>query len=175
VDDVYYGTPRSFLFSVSRDAKLPFIGRVKGPRQANDEELRSAHELCNLQAEAEFHALLEQAREMSGGGEPVFDDAGRLLLQQADPGGSGQVWVTPIPVPRPKPYVRHDALRGTPGVMAWGVGDLTLRGDCSACTSELERSYGVGMGEGEAATFLAGAPEFALERVELWALVAARA
>ncbi len=169
-DELYYGTPRAFLFSLSRDAKLPFQGRVSGPPQANDEALRAAHEQANLQAEAEFQALLEQAREMSGGAEPAFDEAGRLLLSQSDPAGSGQVWVVPIPVPRPKPFVRHDALRGGPGVMAWGVGDLVLRGSMGACSSELERSYGVGLSGEEAGQLLAGAPVFAVERVELWCL-----
>lgn len=168
-DDLYYGTPRSFLFSVSRDAKVPFHGRVRGPRQANDDELRAAHEQSNLQAEAEFQALLEQARELSGGAEPEFDEAGRLLLSQVD-AGTGRVWVTPIPVPRPKPYARHDALRGAPGVMAWGVGDLVLRGDCSACSSALEHSYGIGLSGEEAGSLLAGAADFAVVRAELWVL-----
>lgn len=167
--DLYYGTPRSFLFSLSRDVKLPYHGRVHGPRQANDEELRAAHELANLQVLAEEAALLQQAREMSGGADPVFDEAGRLLLALVDP-STGRTSVTPIPIPKPKPFIRHDALRANSGTMAWGVGDLILRGDLSFCTSELEHSYGIGLRAEEAGSLLAGSSEFSVDRVELWAL-----
>ena len=167
--DLYYGTPRSFLFSLSRDVKLPYHGRIHGPRQANDEELRAAHELANLQVLAEEAALLQQAREMSGGTDPVFDEAGRLLLALVDP-TTGRTTVTPIPIPKPKPFIRHDALRANSGTMAWGVGDLILRGDLSFCTSDLEHSYGIGLRAEEAAVLLAGSSEFSVDRVELWAL-----
>jgi len=167
--DLYYGAPRSFIFSLSRDVKLPYHGRVKGPRQINDEELRALHEQSNLQVLAEEAALLQQAREMSGGADPVFDEAGRLLLALVDP-ATGRTSVTPIPIPKPKPFVRHDALRANASTLAWGVGDLVLRGDCSFCSSDLEHSYGVGLRPEEASSLLAGTSEFTVDRVELWAL-----
>lgn len=35
-DDLYGGKPTSFLFSITKDCKLPYHGRVKGPKQAGD-------------------------------------------------------------------------------------------------------------------------------------------
>ncbi len=37
-DGDFYGTPKSFLFSITNDCKIPYHGRVKGPRQASDDE-----------------------------------------------------------------------------------------------------------------------------------------
>ncbi len=35
-DGQFGGNPRSFLFSVTHDCKIPFHGRVKGPEQTSD-------------------------------------------------------------------------------------------------------------------------------------------
>jgi hypothetical protein len=35
-DGQYGGNPRSFLFSITHDCKIPFHGRVKGPEQSSD-------------------------------------------------------------------------------------------------------------------------------------------
>jgi hypothetical protein len=169
LSDLYGGSTRSFLFSVTYDAKVPFHGRAKGPRQRNDELLRQQHEIANMQTQAEYEALLSQAREISGGIEPSFDEAGRLLLPQVDP-STGQGYVAPIPVPRPKPFVRHDALRSNSDTVAFGIGDLVLRGDFSDCASELEHSYGVGLRPEEARVLLAGSAEFKVDALELWAV-----
>jgi hypothetical protein len=173
--DFFYGSPRCFLFSVSRDAKFPYHGRARGPRQANDEALAAAHELSNLQAATTFAELLAQARELSGGAEPSFDEAGRLLVTEVD-AATGATFVTTVPVPRPKPFVRCDALRvgGGEDVLQFGVGDLVLRGNLARCSSDLEKSYGVGLRPEEAAGLLAGAAEFKVDSAELWAVSAAR-
>ena len=141
-----------------------------GAKQANDDALRAAHEAQNAQAAAEYAELVKQAREMHGGAEPDFDEAGRLRLLQTD-AATGAIFVTPIPVPRPRAWVRHDALRSNAETMAFGVGDLVLAGDLTACSSELEHSYGVGLRADEARTILAGAPEFTVDVLELWAVV----
>lgn len=167
LSECYGGTPRSFLFSVTKDARVPFTGRVKGPRQANDDHLRMLHEESNLQAQAEFEALVSQARESSGQ-EPTFDEAGRLLLTQPDE--NGMPTLVRIPVPRPKPFVRNDATRSGPDFVQFGLKDLILAGDFSSCTSELEQSYGMGLRPEEARVILAGAPAFRAEAVELWAI-----
>lgn len=163
------GSPRSFLFSVTKDTKIPYTGRAKGPPQENDELLRQAHELANLQVMDDFNALVEQARQINGGSEPQFDEAGRLLLVQYD--AAGNATTTPIPVPRPKPFVRHNSLRSTEAVLQFGLKDLVLRGDFSDCSSELEATYGVGLRENEARTFLAEAGSFRAEAVEVWAVM----
>jgi hypothetical protein len=169
--DFFYGSPAAFLFSLTRDAKFPYHGRVRGPRQANDDALAAAHEVANMQAASTFAELLAQARELSGGAEPVFDEAGRLLVTQVD-GATGTAFVTTVPVPRPKPFVRCDALRVGEDVLQFGVGDLVLRGNLAACSSDLEKSYGVGLRQEEAAGVLAGATAFRVDRVELWAVSA---
>ena len=173
--EFFFGTPRCFLFSVSRDAKFPYHGRVRGPRQANDDALRAGHELANLQASSTFNELLMQARELSGGMEPTFDEAGRLLVVQVDP-ATGAPQVITVPVPRAKPFVRCDALRVDSGEEVWqfGVGDLVLRGNMAACSSDLEKSYGVGLRQEEAVGLLAGAADFRVDRAELWAVTSAR-
>lgn len=167
LSQLYGGTPRCFLFSVTRDVRVPFTGRARGPRQANDDELRLAHEHSNAQAQAEFEALVQQARESSGQ-EPTFDEAGRLLLTQPDE--NGMPTLVRIPVPRPKPFIRHDALRSGPDFLQFGLKDLVLRGDFSECSSELEQSYGLGLRPDEARALLAGSPSFRVEAVELWAV-----
>ena len=68
-------------------------------------------------------------------------------------------------------WARHDALRSNAETMAFGVGDLVISGDLSACASELERSYGAGLRADEAQTLLAGAPTFAIDALELWAVL----
>ena len=39
-DGNFGGTPRSFLFSITNDCKIPYHGRVKGPRQDHDDAVR---------------------------------------------------------------------------------------------------------------------------------------
>lgn len=168
------GSPRSFLFSLTNDVKLPYHGRVKGPKQPSDEYLRQQHEL----AQAELHgAYLEmlQAASAQSGGNPTFDEAGRLLVVQLDE--AGREVVVPYAVPRPRPFVRHDCLRsafdGDGGCsLQFGLRDLVVAGDFGSCSSELEASYGMGLrpGSADAGTLLAGAPHFAADVVEVWAV-----
>jgi hypothetical protein len=167
MSEYYGGTPRCFLFSITRDVRIPFTGRVRGPRQANDELLMAAHEQANELARAEFDALCAQAKE-STGQEPTFDEAGRLVVTQYNEAGVPEA--IRIPMPRAKAFIRNDALRSGPELLQFGLRDLVLRGDFSHCSSELENSYGLGLRADEAAVLLAGGPSFRAESVELWAL-----
>jgi hypothetical protein len=168
--DLFGGSPRSFLFSLSKDVKIPYHGRVRGPRQANDDFLRQQHDLANMQAQAAYMQALQQAQ-MATGGAPQFDEYGRLITQQVDE-YTGQVINVAIPVPRPKPFVRHDCLKSNADTLQFGLGDLVLKGDFSECASELEYSYGVGLKPGSADTkgLLAGAPVFKADAVEIYAV-----
>jgi len=169
LQDLFGGSPRSFLFSISKDTKIPYIGRVKGPRQANDDILRQEWEMANQQANAEFEEMLNQARELNGGAEPTFDEAGRLLVKQVDP-ITGLVNSIPVPVPRAKPFVRHDCIKSNPESIQFGIKDLVLTGEFEECSSELENSYGIGLRNDEARTFLAGSNKFRIEMIELWSI-----
>ena len=78
--------------------------------------VKQATSMSNMVAAEEYEHVLAQVREMSGGEEPSFDDAGRLLLRQRDE-MTGQVTVHPVPVPRAKPFVRHECLRSSPDAL----------------------------------------------------------
>ena len=167
---LFGGSPRSFLFSLTSDVKIPYNGRLKGPKQPNDDFLRQQHEYSQAALQAAYMEVLKVAYEQSGGN-PQFDEAGRLLVIQTDE-ATGQQVVVPYAVPRPKPFVRHDALRSDEGSLQFGLRDLVLTGDFSQCSTELEASYGIGLrpGSAEGRTLLAGAPTFAAEVVEIWAV-----
>lgn len=170
LSDYFGGSPKCFLFSLTRDTKIPYTGRVKGPKQANDDMLRHEWEMANMQAAAEFEHMVAEAR-MTSGADPEFDEAGRLLWKQVDP-ISGSVMVIPVPVPRPKPFIRHDCLKSNAVSIQFGVSDLVLSGDFTECSSDLEHSYGVGLRPDEAKLFMAGAQLFRAEVVEVWAITA---
>lgn len=166
------GTPRSFLFSMTKDTKIPFHGRVKGPTQSNDAYLRKKHEEASRLVAQDFQMLLDEARAITGA-EPVFDAAGKLQLPQVDE--NGREYIMSIPVPRPKPFVRHDALRSTSDSLQWGLEDLVLQGDLTSCFSVLENSYGIGFTKDESSTFLANSSHFAVEALEFWSIVPSNA
>lgn len=169
LQDLFGGSPRSFLFSITKDTKIPYIGRVKGPRQANDDILRQDWEMANQQATDVYNEMLNQARELNNGAEPTFDEAGRLLVKQIDP-TTGLVNVIPVPVLRPKPFVRHDCIKSNPESIQFGLTDLVLTGEFEECSSDLEHSYGIGLRTDEARSFLAGSTKFRAEMIELWAI-----
>lgn len=167
LSSTFGGTPRSFLFSISKDCKVPYTGRVKGPRQASDDDLKRKQEIQNIESAKIVESMLAEARRLTGK-DPEYDEAGRLLLPH-DQGG--QIFTVPVPLPRPRPFVRHDCLRSDPeGVIQFGVGDLVLVGPLNECKSELEQSYGIGLSRDEAKTLLAGAPVFKVDMIELWAV-----
>jgi hypothetical protein len=170
--DLFGGSPRSFLFSLTKDVKIPYHGRVRGDPQKNDAFLRQQHEVAQMQAQAAYMQALQQAN-VATGGQPQFDEYGRLITQQVDE-YTGQIINVAIPPPRPKPFVRHDCLKSGADGMQFGLRDLVLRGDFSSCSSELEFSYGLGLKPGgeEAKTLLAGAPVFRADAVEVYAVTA---
>ena len=163
------GSPRSFLFSLTRDVKVPYTGRVRGPRQPNDDFLRQQHDYAQMQIQAQYMSALQNAKAQNGG-VPQFDEAGRLLLTDSDE--FGNIIPVAVPVPRPKPFVRHDCLSSDGDTLQFGLRDLVLSGDLSSCTSELEYSYGLGLKQSspEARCLLADAPIFAVEALEVWAV-----
>jgi hypothetical protein len=167
----YGGTTRSFLFSVSKDCKIPYTGRVRGPAQPGDAMLREQHELYQTQLQNQYVAQYNSTAQLLGR-EPDMDEQGRLIAYQQ--GENGQIMPVAIPVPRPKPFVRHDALRSTRDLLQFGLRDLSIRGDLAEGSSELEFSYGVGLKAApqsqESKTFLAGSPIFTIEALEIWAI-----
>lgn len=166
---MFGGSPRSFLFSVTKDCKIPYHGRAKGPWQPSDEQLREQHEQYQLQLQNQYMAQYNATAQLMGR-EPDFDEQGRLISYQY--GESGQLIPVAIPVPRSKPFVRHDALKSTRDSIQFGVRDLFVRGDLAEGSSELECCYGIGIrpGSAEAKSFLAGASVFAIEAIEIWGI-----
>jgi len=161
------GTAASFLFSLTRDVKIPYTGRVRGPRQPGDDVLRRDLDAVYAEELAHFHAA-EEAMAADNGGVAPYDDMGRLLVTEYDEVGNR--FVSARARPKPRPYVRFDAQRSSPAALQFGLRDLVLKEDLGECSSELENSFGVGIKPGsfEARTFLAGAPVFRPEMVELW-------
>ncbi len=54
-----------------------------------------------------------------------------------------------------------------------GNGDLSIDSKISSGTSEIENSYGIGLGShsDEAMCILAGTPVFAIHELELWTMI----
>ena len=86
-DDLYRGTPRSFLFSISRDVKLPYTGRARGPKQASDDVLRAELAAAHVAELAEYEAI-EQAMAEANDGHAPFDPQGRLIVVEYDDDGT---------------------------------------------------------------------------------------
>ena len=106
----FFGGPKSFLFSVSCDLKVPYMGRAR-----------------NVQREEALRA----------GGEEV----------------------------------PHEALRRGEGMVSFGEQDLVISDDLTACTTKLEGSYGVGLGEDEAKTVLAGSNVFPIDSIAIFEII----
>jgi hypothetical protein len=139
-DGQYGGNPRSFLFSVTHDCKIPYHGRVKGPEQESDAETARQYE--QHQRNAYIAAM---------GYNPFVDFSGRADVAHL--------------IPKLKPWVRHDCIRATDDSVQFGLKDLVLsvstlccvavcasyhspaivQSDFSECSSALEYSYGIGM------------------------------
>ena len=169
-DGNFHGSPKAFLFSLTRDCKVPYTGRKPGPAQDADRVMRAEHEEQNINIQINF----EQARQaeidrllMEG---VSFDEVGNVM---SNPRGA-DVSKLDIPPPRKRPWFRVDAQRSTPDTLQFGVGDLVLAGDLSECTTQLESSFGIGLQPGsvETRTFFGGAADgvFKADVVEVWAV-----
>jgi hypothetical protein len=77
--ELFGGSTRSFLFSITRDCKVPYNGRVKGPKQVNDDVLRQQHEMRQATEQQQFMHLVAQQQPA-----PQFDEHGRLLFMRTD-------------------------------------------------------------------------------------------
>jgi hypothetical protein len=106
----FFGSPKSFLFSLTCDLKIPFMGRTLNARRATSKR--------------------------AGGAE-----------------------------------VPHEALRCGEGAISFGENDLVISDDLSTCTTRLEGSYGVGLDENEAKTFLTGSHVFSIDSIEIFEII----
>lgn len=165
-DGLWYGRTVSFLFSVTRDCRIPFVGRINGPPQPNDADLRAKHEQEHQERLERWQmAMMEQRADAEANG-VVFGETGDVI---ANPDGYD---LTPLsyPPPRFRPFKRVDAQRCDDAHLRFGLTDLVISATFAGCTSELESSYGIGLKPGsvEAKTFLAGAHEFNVDEIEVW-------
>jgi hypothetical protein len=170
-DGTYHGSPSSFLFSLTRDTKLPYTGRARGPEQEMDKFMRNQHEQENNLIQTEYvHMRSAECDRLEMEGGVIFDDVGNVMR---NPRGV-DVSKLDVPPPRKRPWVRVNAQRSTPGLLQFGVGDLVLAGDLAECTSHIEASYGVGLpaNSPEAKAFFGGSPDgvFRADSIEVWAV-----
>jgi hypothetical protein len=169
--DLYHGAASSFLFSITRDCKIPYTGRQRGPKQQGDDMLKQQLEFAYQDELARFNDLEAQMADANDG-IPPYDEAGRLIVVEVDE--YGQETESLVTRPKPRPFVRCDAMKSSPTELRFGVKDLVITADFIACSSELETSYGIGLKPGsvECKTFLAGAPTFTPDIIEIWAVSA---
>lgn len=169
-DDLFGGSPRSFLFSITRDVKVPYTGRAKGPKQITDDLLRQEHEAAHEAEVAAYEEIEAEMAALSPSGVPEYDVHGRLIVVEVDETGAEVERV--LARPKPRPFVRCDATKSSARSLQFGVRDLVLSDDFTRCSSEVEASYGIGLrpGSAEARSLLAGAPEFVPEIIEIWAV-----
>jgi len=169
-DGAFHGSPKNFLFSLTRDAKLPYTGRAKGPQQEADKIMRSQHEEENIRIQINYEQERQAEIERLSYEGVTFDDVGNVMR---NPRGADTSKLD-VPPPRKRPWFRVDAQRSTPDTIQFGVGDLVLAGDLSECTCHIESSYGVGLSQNsvEAKTFLGGSVDgvFRADIVEVWAV-----
>ena len=169
-DGTFHGSPKNFLFSLTRDAKLPYTGRAKGPQQDADKIMRSQHEEENIRIQINYEQERQAEIERLSYEGVVFDDVGNVMR---NPRGADTSKLD-VPPPRKRPWFRVDAQRSTPDMLQFGVGDLVLAGDLSECTCHTEASYGVGLSRDsvEAKAFFGGSTDgvFRADVVEVWAV-----
>eukprot|EP01138_Halocafeteria_seosinensis_P011214 gb/GECG01011455.1/.p1 GENE.gb/GECG01011455.1/~~gb/GECG01011455.1/.p1 ORF type:complete len:970 (+),score=148.53 gb/GECG01011455.1/:1-2910(+) len=170
-DGMYHGNPSSFLFMLSPHlAKIPFHGRVTGPAQETDEELREEHERMQDEMEENYYEQMQALREDLEEQGVVFDNNGNVVDNPNDADTS----LLDQPPPRRKPWIRHDAQRSATDFLEFGLGDLVLMDDLTDCSSELENSYGIGMkrGSDECRKLLSGSESgrFKIDILEVWAI-----
>jgi hypothetical protein len=166
----FTGTPRCFLFSVTKDVRIPYHGRVKGPPQEGDDEAAKLHEQ-QQQYEIDNAIFMEKmARVHSMNGDILPN--GTLVGPEGEPMEYDFSDIDARPRPRIKPWVRHDCQRSDASSIQFGLSDLVIAGDLSACRSQLESSYGIGLDPAgqDAKTLLAGSPVFSADVVEVWSV-----
>lgn len=167
----YMGSTSSFLFSLSQNCKIPFVGRVRGPPQRSDAENAANHRQDFDAKYADWQMFIDETRHRLAADGVVFGDDGQVV---DNPHGVDTSDLN-YPPPRFRPWTRYDAIRadGDAGTLQFGLKDLSLSESFTECSSELEQSYGIGLrpGSEEARTFLAGQERFALDALEVYLVV----
>jgi len=164
----FHGDVAAFLFSVTRDVRVPYVGRIKGPPQPTDAEFRRSHDSQFQYRQQQWLMNMEKIRQEAAEAGVEFNEAGEIVH---DPGTIDLSAFT-MPPPRHRPWSRVDAQFSDDGRVSVGLTDLVIDGDLTRCSSEVESTFGIGLraGSAEALTLLAGAREFAVTEIEVWAV-----
>ncbi|KAA0171071.1 hypothetical protein FNF28_01076 [Cafeteria roenbergensis] len=167
-DGEYHGDASSFLFSITRDARVPFVGRISGPPQPSDAALRAAHDHEFQMRKERWIAGVTEARARAEASGVVFDANGSIL-EAPEHYPTDDLTVPP---PRPRPWKRIDTQYSDEGRISFGLTDLVIEGDLARCSSEIESTFGIGLRAGSTAakTLLAGAETFAVSNLEVWSV-----
>jgi hypothetical protein len=144
-DGLYGGSDKNFLFSLTKDMKIPYHGRrtVKKPTA---QELKPVF--------TQLHQLEQEGTEESFPGQ--FGDTEAEAQEKADAFLADMAkngWESL--------FVDENTIR-------FGSTDLVLSGDLSNCSSQLEQSYGFGMANADARTLLAGGSSFRIQELEVY-------
>ena len=111
------GSTSSFLFSITKDCKLPSHGRIKGPPQAGDiDDTPAAASPASRSRDA---ALLRAAG--------VDDSETLRRLDESGAGGSGYGGLEDDGETKGTEGRRTDCLRSTPDSLQFGVRDLVFK------------------------------------------------
>ena len=161
-ESLYGGTTTSFLFSLTHDCKLPYHGRVKGPKQEGDPDEDEApkddfgfddsvsranrsddgRSRGDRSEGVDFRSRMSDDDNMGGGG---GDDDDSFARGSRAMDGDSQGPSARPKVPAKYRNLRHDCLWSSKDQLQFGLKDLILKGDLSECSSHLEHSYGVGL------------------------------
>jgi hypothetical protein len=167
-DSKFHGHTSAFLFSVTRDVRVPYVGRLNGPPQDTDAEERAAHERDFQQRQDTWRMAMMSLRGEAEANGVVFNDQAEVI---ANPNGFD---LTPFSYqpPRHRPWKRVDAQRSDESELRFGLTDLVIDGDFARCSSLIESTFGIGLrpNSEDSKTFLAGAEHFAIEELEAWSV-----
>ena len=146
-ESVYHGCFRNFIFSLTKDLKVPYSGRnvTKPP------SLEIYKDILKKRRERERQMYANDGEDgMEEEDIEITDEEAHMELEQLL---SERGW---------------DALFGSSDSIFFGGSDLVLTGDLSACVSSLENSYGIGLSRVDSKSLLAGAETFRLHQLEIF-------
>jgi len=109
-EEGFFGSPKSFLFSITCDIKVPFMGRTLDVQKFEEAKME-----------------------------------GKMLA--------------------------HEAMMLGGDFISFGRNDLVIGGDLQRCRSKIEESYGMGLEEEQAKTFIAGTNVFSIDAIEIFEII----
>ena len=143
-DNTYHGSNRNFLFSTTKDLKVPYSGR----NRTNPPTVEIYKDIIRKRKELERQQYGDEGDDQEEVFVEDWEAQGALneLLQQRG-------W---------------DSLFGSEDTIFFGASDLVLKSDLTMCTSSLEHAYGIGLSHVDSKSLLAGSDTFRLHQLEIY-------